>query len=105
MYVANKAAQILGKPLGETNLVTCHIGNGASCAAILNGKVVDTRYSIAICEGGWVQVGSGAERRDAKMSVRDLLTYIETNNILLTPTWPSPPPSPTTPSSPDPAWA
>jgi acetate kinase len=45
MYVADKAAKMLGKPLNTLNLITCHIGNGASCAALHQGKVVDTRHA------------------------------------------------------------
>ena len=41
-YCAQKAAEILGQPLADLNLITCHIGNGASLTAIQNGQSIDT---------------------------------------------------------------
>ena len=37
-YVANKAAEALGKPLEQLKLITCHLGNGGSIAAFMDGK-------------------------------------------------------------------
>ncbi len=50
-YVAAQAAEILEKPLSECNLITCHLGNGASIAAIQNGKSVDTSMGFTPLEG------------------------------------------------------
>lgn len=50
-YVARQAAKILGKPLSETSLITCHLGNGSSMAAIRNGKCVDTTMGMTPLEG------------------------------------------------------
>jgi acetate kinase len=50
-YVAERAAQLLGKPLAETNLITAHLGNGASITAIENGKSVDTSMGMTPLEG------------------------------------------------------
>ncbi|WP_347986872.1 acetate kinase [Methylomonas sp. AM2-LC] len=50
-YVAKLAAQFLGKPLAETNLITLHLGNGASVTAIENGKSVDTSMGLTPLEG------------------------------------------------------
>src|SRR5699024_8076166 len=41
-YVSERAAEMLGQPADRLRLITCHIGNGASVAAIENGKSVDT---------------------------------------------------------------
>ena len=41
-YVADRAAAMLGKPIEELKLISCHMGNGSSIAAIMNGKCVDT---------------------------------------------------------------
>ena len=41
-YVAMKAAEIVGRPIEELKIVTCHLGNGASIAAVKGGKCVDT---------------------------------------------------------------
>ncbi|MBN2364097.1 acetate kinase [candidate division WOR-3 bacterium] len=41
-YVAQKAAETLGKAYDQTNVITCHLGNGCSLAAVKNGKSIDT---------------------------------------------------------------
>lgn len=50
-YVALKTAELMGKPLDTLKLVTCHLGNGASMAAVLNGKSVDTTMGFTPLEG------------------------------------------------------
>ncbi|MFH0965124.1 MAG: acetate kinase [Planctomycetota bacterium] len=50
-YVAREAARLLGKPLDQSNLITCHLGNGCSVAAIRNGKSVDTSMGLTPLEG------------------------------------------------------
>jgi acetate kinase len=50
-YVANKAAELLNTPLDRLNLITLHLGNGASAAAIRNGKSVDTSMGLTPLEG------------------------------------------------------
>jgi acetate kinase len=50
-YVAGQAAQALGKPLAQTNLITLHLGNGASVTAIENGQSIDTSMGMTPLEG------------------------------------------------------
>lgn len=50
-YVSQKAAEVMGKNLEDVNLITCHIGNGASIAAIKGGKCVDTSMGLTPLEG------------------------------------------------------
>ncbi|OEU84851.1 MAG: acetate kinase [Desulfobacterales bacterium S5133MH4] len=50
-YVSEQAAEYLGRPLTELNLITLHIGNGASMAAIRNGKSVDTTMGMTPLAG------------------------------------------------------
>ncbi len=50
-YVAKQAAQQLGKPLSSLNLITLHLGNGASAAAISQGRSVDTSMGMTPLEG------------------------------------------------------
>jgi acetate kinase len=50
-YVARKAAEILGRPIGKLNLITCHLGNGASITAVAGGKSVDTTMGFTPLEG------------------------------------------------------
>lgn len=50
-YVAGRAAQILGRPLATLNLITLHLGNGASACAIRAGRSVDTSMGFTPLEG------------------------------------------------------
>jgi acetate kinase len=50
-YVSGRAAAMLKKPLNEVNLITCHLGNGSSMAAVKNGKSVDTSMGLTPLEG------------------------------------------------------
>ena len=50
-FVTQAAAQYLKKPLSKVNLVTCHLGNGSSLAAIKNGEVVDTSMGLTPLAG------------------------------------------------------
>lgn len=58
-YVSERAAAFLGRPLEQLKLITCHIGNGASCAAILGGKSVDTSMGMTPLEGLMMGTRSG----------------------------------------------
>lgn len=50
-YISREAAKILGKPANKANLITCHLGNGGSVSAILNGTCVDTSMGLTPLEG------------------------------------------------------
>lgn len=50
-FVAMRAAHLLGKPLRQLNLITCHLGNGCSITAIKKGKTVDTSMGFTPLEG------------------------------------------------------
>ncbi|ARE87900.1 acetate/propionate family kinase [Clostridium formicaceticum] len=50
-YVSDKAAEMLGKPLKDLKIVTCHLGNGASIAAVNHGQSVDTSMGFTPLEG------------------------------------------------------
>lgn len=50
-YVAPKAAEMLGKDWTQMKIITCHLGNGASIAAIDQGKSVDTSMGFTPIEG------------------------------------------------------
>jgi len=51
LYVSKEAAKFLGKAPEKTNLVTLHLGNGASCAAVHAGVSVDTSMGLTPLEG------------------------------------------------------
>lgn len=50
-YVSERAAELLGKSLNDINLITCHLGNGASVAAVEKGKSIDTSMGFTPLEG------------------------------------------------------
>lgn len=50
-FVAKKTAEYIKKPLEALNLITLHLGNGASVAAIKNGKSIDTSMGMTPLEG------------------------------------------------------
>lgn len=50
-YVANRAAEILGKDIKDLKIVTCHLGNGSSMTAVDGGKSVDTSLGYGTAEG------------------------------------------------------
>lgn len=50
-YVAHKAAEIAGKDIHELKIITCHLGNGASIAAVKYGKSIDTSMGFTPLEG------------------------------------------------------
>lgn len=50
-YVSRKACEILGVNYNEQRIITCHLGNGASIAAIKNGKSFDTSMGLTPVEG------------------------------------------------------
>lgn len=58
-YVSERAAAFLGRPLEELKLVTCHIGNGASCTAVAGGKSLDTSMGMTPLEGLMMGTRSG----------------------------------------------
>ena len=51
MFLSQEAAKLLGKPLEETNLIACHLGNGASVTAVKGGKCVDTSMGLTPLDG------------------------------------------------------
>jgi len=50
-FVSERAAVLLGRPLGELRLVTAHLGNGCSAAAVRDGVSVDTTMGLTPLEG------------------------------------------------------
>ncbi|MBQ8452345.1 MAG: acetate kinase [Prevotella sp.] len=55
-YVSHRVAELMGKDIKDLKIVTCHIGNGASVAAIKDGKVIDTSMGLTPLAG--VMMGS-----------------------------------------------
>ncbi len=58
-YVSQRVCQFLGIKAEESRIITCHIGNGASIAAVKNGKCVDTSMGLTPLEGLMMGTRSG----------------------------------------------
>ncbi len=50
-FIVQEAAKLLGKPVAKVNLITCHMGNGSSLAAVKNGQCVDTSMGLTPLAG------------------------------------------------------
>lgn len=58
-YVTLSTAEFLGKKPEDTTIITCHLGNGCSMAAVKNGKVIDTTMGLTPLEGLMMGTRSG----------------------------------------------
>jgi acetate kinase len=58
-FVTNSTAEFLGKDVKDLNIITAHLGNGCSMAAIKNGKVIDTTMGLTPLEGLMMGTRSG----------------------------------------------
>lgn len=59
LYVSQKAAELLGKDISQLKIVTAHLGNGCSIAAIKHGKSIDTSMGFTPLEGLLMGTRSG----------------------------------------------
>ncbi len=90
-YVANRAAEILGKPIEELKMITCHLGNGASVCAVKNGKSIETSMGFTPLAG--LAMGTRCGTIDPavisylmskeKMSVKDINDYLNKKSGVL----------------------
>ena len=58
-FIAQETAEFLGQPLAQTSLISIHLGNGCSMAAIHNGQCVDTTMGVTPLEGLMMGTRSG----------------------------------------------
>ena len=58
-YVAQRVCDFLGVKAEEKKVITCHVGNGGSIAAVLNGKCIDTSMGLTPLEGLMMGTRSG----------------------------------------------
>ncbi len=83
-YVAKKACKLVGWNWEEKKIISCHLGNGASVAAIKNGKSVDTSMGFTPVEG--LIMGTRAGNLDLGallfMMEKEDLTIQDTNNMI-----------------------
>ncbi len=83
-YVSAKAAEVLGKNIEDLKIITCHLGNGSSIAAVKNGKVVDTTMGLTPLAG--ILMGTRSGDIDPAIVTflmeKENLSIEEINNVL-----------------------
>ncbi|MDR7856370.1 acetate kinase [Tissierella sp.] len=83
-YVANRAAEMLGKDIKDLNIITCHLGNGSSVCAVEGGKSMDTSMGFTPLEG----LAMGTRSGDIDPAIipfimdKEDMTFDEVNNML-----------------------
>jgi acetate kinase len=90
-YVSQRAGEILGQPLEKLRLISCHLGNGASIAAIESGKSIDTSMGFTPLEGVVMGTRSGSVdpsiipfiMKKTRKSADDVLKILNTESGLL----------------------
>ena len=50
-FVSERCAELMGKPMSELKIITCHLGNGSSITAVDQGKVIDTSMGLTPLDG------------------------------------------------------
>ena len=90
-YVSQRCAEILGKPIEELKIVSCHLGNGSSITAIDGGKSVDTSMGLTPLAG--LPMGTRSGDMDAgimefimkkyNMSMADMMTTLNKKSGVL----------------------
>jgi len=83
-FITQAAAKFLKKPVAKVNLVTCHLGNGSSLAAIKNGGVVDTTMGLTPLAGLVMGTRCGDIDAAAVLSIMeaDKLTPAQADTLL-----------------------
>lgn len=90
-YVSQRAAVLLGRPLEELKLISCHLGNGASICAVKNGKSVETSMGFTPLQGLAMGTRSGTIDPEVitflmdkeKMSVKDIKDFLNKKSGVL----------------------
>ncbi|MDO5734177.1 MAG: acetate kinase [Eubacteriales bacterium] len=83
-FVAERAAELLERPLSQTNIITCHLGNGSSITAVKGGKSIDTSMGLTPLAGVPMGTRSGdIDPAIVSMLMEDeKLSVEEINNLL-----------------------
>lgn len=83
-YVSKRAAEIIGKPIEDLKIVTCHLGQGASICAIDGGKSIDTSMGLSPLGGIAMVTRSGDLDPSVVTEIMDRegLTAKEVNTLL-----------------------
>ena len=83
-YVSAKGAKFAGLDLGYSKIITCHLGNGSSIAAVVNGKSIDTTMGFTPLEGLLMGTRSGSVDPDVVTYIQEKegLSAAEMSNVL-----------------------
>lgn len=83
-YISQEACRLLGVDIKESKIITCHLGNGASIAAVKNGKSLDTSMGMTPNEGLIMGTRSGDLDSGVLLYIADKmgLSIAETSNLL-----------------------
>ncbi len=76
-YVSKRAAEVLGKKYEDLKIIVCHLGNGASVSAVMNGKCVDTSMGLTPLEGLIMGTRSG----DIDPAIIEFIAHKENKSI------------------------
>ena len=76
-YVSKRAAQVLSEKYEDMKIIVCHLGNGASVSAVMNGKCVDTSMGLTPLEGLIMGTRSG----DIDPAIMEFIAHKEGKNI------------------------
>jgi acetate kinase len=84
LYVSGRLADLVGKPLSGLKVITCHLGNGCSVAAIKNGESIDTSMGFTPLEGLLMGTRSGDLDPAVVLHImnKEELTMHEANTML-----------------------
>jgi acetate kinase len=90
-YCTRRAAELLGRPLQALRIVSCHLGSGASLAAVLNGRSIDTTMGFTPLEGLVMATRSGTVdpglvlwlEEHERLSPHEIATALEERSGLL----------------------
>jgi len=90
-YVSKRVCEFLGLDRSHSRVITCHLGNGSSLAAVLNGKCIDTSMGITPLEGVLMGTRSGNLdpavvqyiANNEKMNVDEVLSLLNKKSGLL----------------------
>jgi acetate kinase len=83
-YVSRRAAELMNKPIDQLNIVTCHLGNGCSIAAVKGGVSIDTSMGFTPMEGLLMGTRTGDLDTAAILHImgREELSLAETNAMM-----------------------
>ncbi len=83
-FIVQEAAKFLKKPVSKVNLVTCHMGNGSSLAAVKNGECVDTSMGLTPLAGMVMGTRCGDIDAAAVLAIMEAekLTPAQTDTLL-----------------------